>query len=146
MTYRPVFAGAFGHTSRHNDMCLLYTPSSPGERIKIPGFPGEMLKVSGQHNSWKDVLDAPGAMQMKHLRALMESLPFQKGGPDQSLLASKIGAGSNHVRATRAFDRSYALVYLPAGGTVEVRLDKLSGPEIKGQWFDPRTDELCTHR
>ena len=128
--YWPVFAGACGHTYGHTNIQVFQE--------------GHVKPLEGvQQGDWRKALEAPGAMQMKHLRALMESLPFQKGVPDQSLLASEIGAGRNHVQANRASDGSYALVYLPAGGKVEVRLDKLSGAQAKCQWFDPRTGEYA---
>ncbi len=142
--YWAVFAGACGHTYGHNDVCIFFTPSSPGEMLTPP-------QGSGQCHPWEDMLEAPGAVQMKHLRALMESLPFLKGIPDQSLLASPAGTGGEHKQAMRASDGSYALVYLPAGGTVEVHVDKLATAEVACRWFDPRTGAyeeagLCSNR
>ncbi len=130
--YWSVFAGACGHTYGHNDVCMFFTPSYPGETALSPGG-------SGQRHNWKEALQAPGAGQMKHLRALLESLPFLKGIPDQSILAMEPGSGRNHLQATRGLDGSYALVYLPAGGTVLINMAKLSAPEVNARWFDPRT-------
>ncbi len=127
--YWSVFAGAFGHTYGHNDVCIFHSPS----------FPGEVWYGSGQRHHWKDVLDAPGATQMKHLRSLMESLPFLNRIPDQSVLACAPGTGRSHLQATRAADGSYALVYMPTGGAVRVRMDRIASGSIKCAWFDPRT-------
>ena len=125
--YWSIFAGACGHTYGHNDVQVFQE-----EPLSHP-------VEATQRHVWKGVLEAPGAVQMKHLRALMESQPLLNRIPDQSLLASPAGTGLRHVRATRGEDGSYALVYLPAGGAVTVRLEKLAGPDVKGSWFDPRT-------
>jgi hypothetical protein len=61
--------------------------------------------------------------------------------PDQTLLASDPGKGAEHVRATRAVDGSYAFIYIPVPRPITVRLDKLSGREVRAWWYDPRTGE-----
>lgn len=76
---------------------------------------------------------------MRHLHKLMLSRPFFSRIPDQSLLASPAGTKGGHVRATRASDGSYAMVYIPSQQTVSVRMDRLSGPELRAWWYDPRT-------
>ncbi len=130
--YWAVFAGACGHTYGHNDIYGFFVPDHPGHVVPLPEGPG-------QRGHWKEALAAPGGAQMKHLRALMESVPFTRGLPDQSLLLSPPGTGLHHRRATRADDGSYALVYLPAGGTVTLDPGKLSASRVQASWFDPRT-------
>ncbi|MEK7477526.1 MAG: putative collagen-binding domain-containing protein [Candidatus Coatesbacteria bacterium] len=76
---------------------------------------------------------------MRHLRALMESHPSRERRPDQSLLASPAGSGLDHTRAILSADGRWAMVYVPTGRPVTVRLDKLSGPSVKASWHDPRT-------
>ena len=44
-----------------------------------------------------------------------------------------------HIRATRHSAGSYAMVYLPAGGAVELDTSKLSGERLAAWWFDPRS-------
>jgi len=134
--YWAVLAGAFGHTYGHNDMCTFFEPTPPGQGPAPP-------LGSAQRYHWKEALDAPGALQMKRLRALMESHSSVDRIPDQSLLVSPPGSGLTHLQATRAADGSFALVYLPAGGTVTVDLSRLAGPEATATWFDPRTG-ACT--
>ena len=70
--YWAVFSGAFGHTYGSNDVWSFRT-----ER-------GRPLRY-GEY-SWKQSLRAPGAEQMKHLRALMESVPFTEMLPAQRLV------------------------------------------------------------
>ncbi len=57
------------------------------------------------------------------------------------MLASDPGTGAEHVRAARAIDGSYAFVYIPVPKPVKVRLDKLSGREVRAWWYDPRLGE-----
>ena len=75
---------------------------------------------------------------MRHARALLESRPLLTRVPDQSLLASDPGRGTDRVQATRAGDGSYAFVYSASGKPFTVDLDKLSGGRLRASWYDPR--------
>ena len=125
--YWSVFAGGFGHTYGHSDVQIFWSPGKP--------------KETANRNHWRDALEASGAGQMRHLRSLIESRSFLNRVPDQSVIASAAGSGKDHVRATRASDGSYAMVYIPTGGEVTVEMSRISGPEVKASWFDPRTGE-----
>jgi hypothetical protein len=46
--------------------------------------------------------------------------------------------GEDHVAATRGSDGSYAWVYLPIGGAVDIDLAKLAGPQVTASWYGPR--------
>ncbi len=129
--YWAVFAGAFGHTYGHNDVYCFFEPKHPGDTQTLPKGPG-------QRGSWRKSLDAPGATQMKHLRALMESRPFLSRIPDQSILASAAGTGAGHIQATGISHGSCFLVYLPMGGTVTVDLSRITGGKVRAWWYDPR--------
>jgi hypothetical protein len=76
---------------------------------------------------------------MQHAKNLLLSRPYYSRIPDQTLLVSEAGSGSNHVQATRDGAGSYAMIYVPAGGRVTVDLQKLSGEALLAYWFDPRT-------
>lgn len=76
---------------------------------------------------------------MRHLRSLMESRSFLNRIPDQSVIASAAGSGKVHIRAIRASDGSYAMVYIPTGGAVTIEMNRISGARVKASWFDPRT-------
>jgi hypothetical protein len=123
--YWSVFAGGFGHTYGHSDVQIFWSPAKP--------------KEEANRNHWRDALEAPGAWQMRHLRSLIESRPFLNRIPDQSVIVSAAGSGKNHVRATRASDWSYAMVYIPTGEMVTVKMSKISSAAVKASWFDPRT-------
>ena len=49
------------------------------------------------------------------------------------------GAGRYRFVATRDSAGSYAMVYAPCGRKFSVRMDKVTGSQVKAWWFDPRT-------
>ena len=121
--YWAVFAGGFGHTYGCHPIWQMLTP----ER-KAVGF--------ARHN-WYDVLDLPGASQMRHLRGLMESRPLVSRVPDQNLVPENQAEGPEHLEAARG--DGYAFVYIPTGAPVRVDLTRLSAGTLRCWWFDPRT-------
>lgn len=133
--YWSVFAGACGHTYGANEIWQMWSPDiEPTNPVVSPLLDAD--------TAWREALDYPGAEQMQHLRALIESRPFLCRVPDQSLIASGQSPGRGHVQATRADDGSYAMLYLPRPGrSVGVRMDRLSGHVVRAWWFDPRTGE-----
>jgi hypothetical protein len=100
-------------------------------------------RVGLARHDWTEVLDLPGASQMRHLRALLESRDFLSRVPDQSLLLNNPPTGPDHARATRG--DGYIFVYLPTGKPVDVRLRAYRrGGGVRGwfvSWFNPRTGE-----
>ncbi len=121
--YRSLFAGAFGYTYGCNDIWQLWLPGRE--------------KTAAARTPWPVAMDLPGATQMTHVRNLMESRPMLERIPDPSLIVSENPDDSTHVLATRAIDGSYAMIYLPQGGKVEVDLNKLSGSLITAWWYMP---------
>jgi hypothetical protein len=128
--YWDLFAGAFGHTYGNHSVWQMNAPDKPG--------------VNGPLNTWSDALDRPGAGQMQHARALIESRPFLTRIPDNSVVVaarepfSVPGAGTKYISATRNADGAYAMVYVAASRPFAVNLEKLSGKTLRGWWFDPR--------
>ena len=130
--YWAVFAGAFGHTYGHHSVWQMYRP----------GRDRPLLAVT---EAWWEGLGAPGARQMQHLRALVESRPFLSRAPDQTLV-SDVGADTDHVQATRdgtpgAADATYLMVYFPLYRSLVIDVSRLSGETLRGWWFNPRTGE-----
>jgi len=111
-----LFAGAFGHTYGNHSIWQMNAPDKPG--------------VNNPLNYWYDALDKPGANQMRHARALLESRPFLTRIPDNSLVVpsavpfSVPGSGTKFISATRSSDGSYAMVYVPASRAFTVDLEK----------------------
>jgi len=124
--YRAVFAGACGHTYGHHSVWQFYTP--------------QRTPVNFPQNHWQQAIERPGAAQMKHLPALLQSRPYFERIPDQSLIASPNGNGASHMQATRAADGSYAFVYIPqANQPFTVNTTSLTGDALAAWWFDPRS-------
>lgn len=126
--YWEVFAGACGFTYGH----YLVFPFSGGNRDA-----GSDAVTKG---GWLGALDAPAALQMKHLKQLVLSRSYLDRVPDQQLLSDSF-AVADHVRAARG--RDYAFFYTPTGKAFTVRMGRISGATIKAQWYDPR-DGTCT--
>ena len=133
LLYWELFAGGHGHTYGNHAVWQMWTPNR--KPINGPLFP------------WHEALDRPGAGQMQHARALLESRPFLIRVPDQSVVIpaavpfSVPGAGLKRVQATRGSDGSYAFVYIPAGQAVKINLEKISGGSVQAWWYNPRTGE-----
>jgi hypothetical protein len=126
--YWEVFAGACGFTYGH----YLVFPFSKGDR----GGGSD----SSTNGGWLAALDAPGAQQMKHLKHLVLSRSYLDRVPDQQLLVESF-AVADHVSASRG--RDYAFAYASTGKPFTVRMGKISGTNVKAQWYDPRTG-ACT--
>jgi hypothetical protein len=122
--YWNVFAGGFGHTYGHRSF-IRWTRT--GEKL-----------LFGADVPWADALEAPGALQMAHLKTLVLSRPVVTRIPDQRLLRDGGGTGRHHARATRDRDGAYAFVYVPSGAPITVDLTLLSGTSVRVWWFDPR--------
>jgi len=82
----------------------------------------------------------PAARQVGFLRALIESRPFFRRIPDQSIIAGDAGRGGLHLQATRDQEGSYAFVYFPEiDQRATIDLGNLRSKELRAWWFDPRT-------
>jgi hypothetical protein len=135
--YWDLFGGAFGHTYGHHSVWQMWSPGkSP---INNPLMP------------WSDAINQPGAAQMQHGRALIESRPFLTRIPDDTLIVtdrvptSVPGAGRYHFAATRDAEGTYAMVYAPIGRGFKVRMDAIKGAQVKAWWFNPRSGEATSY-
>jgi hypothetical protein len=128
--YWDLFTGAFGHTYGHHSVWQMWMPDR--QPVNNPLMP------------WPEAIEQPGAAQMQHGRALMESRPFLTRVPDQDVLVtgrvptSMPGAGRYQFVATRDLDGSYAMVYAPVSRPFTVRMSKISGSKVRAWWFNPR--------
>ena len=128
--YWDVFSGAFGHTYGHHSVWQMWSPDKGP--INNPLMP------------WSEAILQPGAAQMQHAKNLMLSRPFLTRVPDDSIIVtdrvttSVPGAGRYRYVATRDAGGSYAMVYVPVGRKFTVHMDKVTGPQVKAWWFNPR--------
>jgi hypothetical protein len=123
--WRSVLAGACGVTYGHHAVWQLC-----GDRFDV---------INHADRDWRDALNRPGGNQVRFLRDLLESRPFFRRVPDQTLIASDAGKGGDHIRAARDRDGTYALVYIPRNDQrVTVNLAALPAKTLRAWWYDPR--------
>jgi Protein of unknown function (DUF4038)/Putative collagen-binding domain of a collagenase len=134
--YWDLFNGGFGHTYGHHSVWQMWTPAR--KPVNNPLLP------------WTEAINQPGARQMQHGRALIESRPFLTRIPDPEVVVTDRvptavpGAGRYHFAATRDSDGTYAMVYAPVGRTFSVRMRTITGPKVRAWWFNPRTGEATS--
>jgi hypothetical protein len=131
--YWDLFSGACGHTYGNHAIWQFWAPGrAPVNHPLLP---------------WRDALQQPGAGQMRYARRLLESRPYLTRIPDDTVIvpasapSAVPGAGLKRMVATRDAAGSFAMVYAPAGRAFKVRLDKLSGGQVKAWWFNPRNGQ-----
>ena len=120
--YWSVLFGAAGHTYGHNIVFRFCVPTPKPCKW-------------GTNTHWRDAMDAPGAGQMRHLRALIESRDMLSRVPDRTLVENS-RSGDRHIVAARG--NGYAFIYTPRGKTFAVRMGKIGGAKVKASWFNPR--------
>jgi hypothetical protein len=131
--YWDLFTGAFGHTYGHHSVWQMWADGR--KPINNPLMP------------WSEAILQPGAGQMQHGRALIESRPFLDRIPDPGIVitgsvpTSVPGAGRYQFVATRDAAGTYAMVYAPVGRPFRVQMSAIKGPKVKAWWFNPRTGQ-----
>ena len=137
--YWSLLAGACGHTYGNNNVWQMFEPGVAGPddaaRRDLFGGPGGNI---GANVPWPEALDHPGALQMRHVRRLFESLPFTRLVPDQRIVLNGPTTGGARIRAARASDGSFALVYSPRGEGFTLDKSLIRSERQQQFWYDPR--------
>ncbi|MGH7574497.1 MAG: glycoside hydrolase family 140 protein [Longimicrobiales bacterium] len=137
--YWSLLAGACGHTYGNNNIWQMYEAGIGGEgdgaRRDLFGGPGSII---GANVPWFEALDHPGAFQMRHVRRLFESLPFTKLVPDQQIILNGPTTGGAKIRAARASDGSFAIIYSPRGESFTLDKSVIRAERQHQYWYDPR--------
>jgi hypothetical protein len=139
--YWSLLAGACGHTYGNNNIWQMYKPAASGPVGDVSrardlfGGPGSII---GANLPWYEALDHPGAFQMKYVRRLFESLPFTKLVPDQRIILNGTTTGGARIRAARASDGSFALIYTPRGESFTLNKNIIKAERLRETWYDPR--------
>ncbi|WP_339924856.1 DUF4038 domain-containing protein [uncultured Cyclobacterium sp.] len=129
--YWSMLSGAAGYTYGSNEVWQMHSTNT------IPLF--------GAHLSWQKALDLPGARQMKILRQVFESLPWQ-----EMLTSRKIFSGINwpftqKKMALTTADQSCILVYQPTGSKIKLSLNKAILKDASSYWINPHDGEVIAH-
>ncbi len=119
--YWHLFAGASGYAYGHHSVWQMY---APGRR-----------PINGPLYYWYEAIHRPGAAQMQHVRALIESRSMLSLLPDQSIV---VDALDDHERIQAARGDGYLFVYTGAGIKFTVNMGKISGSRVKAYWYNPR--------
>ena len=122
--YRSVFAGAAGVTYGHHAVWQFWNPREE--------------KINHADRYWTEAIDRPGAFQVGYMRKLIESRPFAKRIPDQSLIVAGQGTGGDYSTAFRDSAGSYLMVYIPIGKNIAVNVSVLKTAVVMVRWFNPR--------
>lgn len=131
--YLTVFVGGFGHVYGHKDLWAF-------------------------ESGWKEVLYAPGGLDMQHFYRLFQvhlsQYSFQDFIPDQHLLdhvryggvsdhcwkgETVLAAHADRLQAMRNQAGTVALVYSANGRAIMVKLDQLLVSTGQAYWYNPRT-------
>jgi Protein of unknown function (DUF4038)/Domain of unknown function (DUF5060)/Putative collagen-binding domain of a collagenase len=93
---------------------------------------------TGIARPWREALRLPGAVSMKLLKDFFTSFEWWRLRPAQELLVTQPGndVPANFIAAAKSDE--FAVVYAPAGGEVELKLDRFAQP-VTAEWFDPAT-------
>jgi hypothetical protein len=140
--WRGVLGGACGHTYGCNEIWMMHKHGDE--------------QFVGANMDWKRALHLPGANQMRHLRALIESRSFAELEPISGIvqtLDANVYADSNLqkrvrwtpwpeegaeiTRPTAAVGHEYMFVYLPVGSPAKYDFSRL-GEQVELWWYDPR--------
>jgi hypothetical protein len=124
--YWSVFAGCCGFTYGNNSVMQFYKPT-------------DLNPAYGAKEFWNTAINDPGASQMKYLKQLLLSKPYFERVPASDLLAVKQGERYDYIAVTRGKD--YVFAYTCNGSDISLDMKKLSWPEYKVSWFDPRNGE-----
>lgn len=123
--WRSLLAGACGHTYGHHSVWQFW------EQGRKP--------VSEAKTPWERALDAPGALQMKYLRHLLESLGWPDLKPAQDLILGENPEDLLHVQAATLAQGERAVFHIPEGRPIRLDLKGLGkSREFRAWWIDPR--------
>ncbi len=134
--YHSLLAGACGFTYGHHNIYGFDSPVSAADGDE-----------RNQWRSWRTRLDAPGRLQMRHLRAIMAELAGRRcepmpelltQGPNDSLITNVL---TERIAAAASADRKWFCVYSPKCRTFSVNLALVKGDQVKASWFNPRSGE-----
>jgi hypothetical protein len=123
--YWALFAGAHGHTYGCHDIWQMWLPGRD--------------PITAARTPWTEAIHLPGAVQMGHVRNLMESTPNWERVPAQDLIRSSNPDGPDHVRATKGEKGDFALVYSATGQAFDLDFSQLDSGVDRARWFDPRS-------
>lgn len=123
--YWALLSGACGFTYGHHSVWQMFDAA-------------KRQPVNGPLMSWSRALARPGAEQMRHVRALVESVNFFERVPDDGLVVNLL-EGADRIAAARG--KTWAMVYSGSGRPFQVVMGRIAGAAVKMRWYNPRSGE-----
>ena len=124
--YWSVFAGAAGHTYGNNAI-----QQGRNDASVPPSY--------GARELWSDAIHHPGAGQLSHLKALMESVDFTQGRPRDDMLL--YGQRERYHRVAVFAGPDFIFCYDYMGDTFMLDLKGYSDRALDCYWMDPRSGD-----
>jgi hypothetical protein len=126
--YWTILCGGFGHVFGNNPIWHFDGPT--------------LFPVEG---TWREAMDLPGSVSMKHWGDLFRSRKWQELVPDQKheVVTKGLGEfmGLDYLAAARTTDGGTVVAYMPTSRAITVDMTKISGSQARAWWFDPRSGE-----
>jgi hypothetical protein len=94
---------------------------------------------AGAASALASSLSSTATTEMAHVPKLFLSYEWWKLVPriDASLVTSTLGSGTSRICPALAGDGSFAMIWVPAAGTVTVNMSALSASGIRARYFEP---------
>ena len=130
--YASYLSGACGHMFGNNPIWEFGGPQYSG------GIgPAAALSVG---------LNTEATRQQVHARSIMSAYRWWTLQPkvDVSLVTSSLGSGTGRVCPARASDGSFAMVWKPSAGAINVNMAALAPLSVRARWFDPSNGGFLT--
>ena len=91
--------------------------------------------------TWKQALDAPGAVQLGILKKIFLGLnEWWYLVPDQSIFADGSQTQGQILNlAARHKDGKWVMVYLGSKASFSINMDKIASAKVEARWIDPKT-------
>lgn len=102
-------------------------------------------KGTGVAKVWGEAIDLPAAAQMKHVRAVFESVKWTDLRPAPELVTQADPKDpAKFIACAATPDRSQVVIYMPVGGRIDVAVAQDKPRPV--EWINPRTGEVIKGR
>jgi len=122
--YWTMLAGAAGYTYGCHDIWQM--------------FDIQREPINGARTSWQESIHLPGSKQLRFMKSLLTSFPWQEMTNDQSLILNANPEDSSYVICAMGKERDFVLAYTPMGKPLTIDLSKMNAQKVVAFWYNPR--------